>query len=322
VGVLPATRGVAQIVGPEGKSLLVARPADVRRWTARQLGLGPPPRKGTRPPLDLTPIATAVRHWATTSAFHQRLVFERVTSAHVGLAERRDLKPPAWIRVELGERFPRARVASGRPDADCYGPFRDRAAASRAVEALHRRIALRPCDYSFEPHPDLPLGLGCVYAQVRSCSAPCLRRIGEDAYAALAREATALLARPETRDGGWLPSWIGSARSRGLVVEPGTAGTELYAVRDGIVLDERRLDVDAGRAPVQSLDWSAPEPRCDEDWAWLSSWLHAHRRGGEYLVVDESWSAEALAERVTAAVRRARPSDSGAPVGDNVTRPA
>ena len=301
---------------------MIARPADVRRWAARQLGLGPsPPRKGARPALDLTPIATVVRHWTTTSAFHQRLVYERVMSAHVPATERRDLKPPAWIRVGLGERFPRARPAAGRPAPDRYGPFRDRASASRAVDGLHRRLALRPCDYSFEPHPDLPLGLGCVYAQVGSCSAPCLQRIGEDAYAALAREAAALLARPEARD-GWLPPWVGGARSRGVVVERGTTGVELYPVRAGCVLEEGRLDVEAGAEPAGGLDWPSPEgPRAD-DWAWLTAWLHSGRRSGEYLVIDESWSGEALAERVAAAVHRTGIAAPRRPSGDNVSPPA
>jgi hypothetical protein len=318
LGSLPAARGVAQIVGPGGRSLVIARPADVRRWAGRQLGLGPPPRKGARPALDLSPIARAVRHWSTTSAFHQRLVYERVMAAHVPARLRRDLKPPAWIRVGLGERFPRARVASGPPAPDAFGPFRDRAAASRAVEGLHRRLALRPCDYSFEPHPDLPLGLGCVYAQVGSCSAPCLRRIGEDAYAALAREAAALLARPEARE-GWLPPWVGGARSRGVVVERGTAGVELYPVEAGRVLEEGRRDVEAGASTAAGLDWPSPEEGRDEDWAWLSAWLHAGRRSGEYLVVDESWSGETLAERVAAAVRGSGIPAARGPSGDNVS---
>ncbi|MGH9886161.1 MAG: hypothetical protein ACREBE_11565, partial [bacterium] len=46
------------------------------------------------------------------------------------------------------------------------------AAYKGAIEALHAVFPLRPCDFVFEPAPDLAVGLGCVFAQVRTCAAP------------------------------------------------------------------------------------------------------------------------------------------------------
>jgi hypothetical protein len=101
-----------------------------------------------------------------------------------------------------------------------YGPFRDRGAAEKARAGLHKLIPLRPCDYTFEPDPTLPLGLGCLYAQVRSCAAPCLSRVTEEAYRGLARDAAALLADPAARAAppAWLPATVGPAEGHGLVV--------------------------------------------------------------------------------------------------------
>src|SRR5438132_90588 len=143
------------------------------------IGKSPPAPKGRRPRTDLRPVAKAVRWSETTSAFHQRLVYERLMAQYVRPEKRRDLKPPAYIHLDPTERFPRLSVRG--PEAgprSLYGPFRNRKAAARAVDALHKLFPLRPCDYTFEPAADLALGLGCVYAQVRTCAAPCLQRVG------------------------------------------------------------------------------------------------------------------------------------------------
>src|SRR6185436_10016743 len=106
---------------------------------------------------------------------------------------RRDLKPPAYLRLDPAERFPRATVENTAGEPTRFGPFRDRRAAGKALAALHKAFPLRPCDYVFEPHPELPLGVGCLYAQVRSCAAPCLVRISEEEYRGLAAAAADVL---------------------------------------------------------------------------------------------------------------------------------
>ncbi|HSB61946.1 MAG TPA: hypothetical protein VLI67_09510, partial [Vicinamibacteria bacterium] len=86
---LPAAAGVGQVLGPEGRNLVIGRAANLRRWAAARLGRGKPAPRGRRPPLDLSPVATAVAHAATTSPFQQRLVFERLMARHVSSSARR-----------------------------------------------------------------------------------------------------------------------------------------------------------------------------------------------------------------------------------------
>jgi hypothetical protein len=283
---LPTSAGVAQVLGPDGRSLLIGRPANLRRWAATQLGAGPPPRKkGARPPTNLAPIATAVAYALTTSPFAQRLAFERVMGRHVPLSRRRDLKPPVYVHLDPSARFPRLTVRrdAGEPE-HLFGPFRSRAAAQAAIEAVHRRFPLRPCDYTFEPAPDLALGLGCLFAQVRSCAAPCLVRVSEDEYRALAERAAAALATGAARPAEWaerLPGWVGPiSDARALVVERGRAGVELYPVVAGAVVEEEMIVTpEKGlEAALASMRWSPPpEPR--DDRPWLLPWLHARRTG-------------------------------------------
>jgi hypothetical protein len=204
---VPASGGVGQILGPDGRNLLIGKAANLRRWAGTYFGLGPPPKPGVRPRTNLTGLAVAVAFAETASDFGQRLRYERLMARYVPLDKRKDLKPPSWVALDPAERFPRVLVRDDASSGPLYGPFRDRAAAVRARDLLYKRFGLRPCDYVFEPDPALPLGLGCLYAQVRTCAAPCLARVGEDAYRGLAREAARFLAEPDAR-GDALPGWI------------------------------------------------------------------------------------------------------------------
>jgi hypothetical protein len=298
---LPTAAGVAQVLGPDGRVLVTSRAGNVRRWAASRLGAGRPPRKGARPSTDLSPIATAVVYALTSSSFHQRLAYERLMAPLVPVSARRDLKPPVYLHLDPGERFPRLTLRTlGAERAGLFGPFRDKVAAGRARDAIHKHFPLRPCEYTFEPDPELPLGLGCLFAQVRTCAAPCLARVSEEAYRELALAATRFLGQRDPGAEPRLPDWVTSAEaSRGLVVETGRAGLELYPVWNGAVLEERAVTLAAADDPgagVAGLSWEDPEaPR--DDMPWLSAWLHAPRRTGHHLVVGDLAS---LPERVRA----------------------
>jgi hypothetical protein len=88
---LPAAAGVGQIRATGGRSLVIGRPANLRRWAASHLGQARPRKKGGRPPLDLRPVAASIAFVETTSPFHQRLLFERLMGRTVAPSARRDL---------------------------------------------------------------------------------------------------------------------------------------------------------------------------------------------------------------------------------------
>jgi hypothetical protein len=302
---IPAAPGVGQIVGPEERNLVIGRGAHLRRWAASHLGQGKAPRPGVRPPTNLAPIATAIAYAETTSAFHQRLVYERLMARYVPMSARRDLKPPAYLHLDPAERFPRIVVRRAKDGREAlYGPFRDPRKAEAARQRLHKLLPLRPCDYVFEPDPNLPLGLGCVYAQVSTCAAPCLSRVNEDAYRALASEAASLLSRPSSRPAELedvVPSWVtASKESAGLVAENGALGIELYPIRDGTVLETVRVGTEESLSgALAGLRWTPKGGDAYvDDTPWLAQWLSAPRRTGTFLVVDLPVSVPALQGRL------------------------
>jgi hypothetical protein len=297
LGSLPAGPGVGQLIGAEGRNLVIGRAANLRRWAASHLGQGPPPKKGARPRTDLRPIAQAVRFASSESEFGQRLRYERLMADYVPLEKRRDLKTPAFLHLDPTERFPRVLIRDAAVGTHgCFGPFRDRAAAARARDLVHKRFPLRPCDYVFEPHPQLPLGLGCVYAQVRTCAAPCLARTAEGDYRALAATAASFLASPDAR-AGELPPWVARLTdARALVVERTRKGWDLFAIREGQVVDDAVAAPDGLEGALASLSWTTEAVA--PDLAWVSAWLHAPKRKGAWIAADDS--PFVLANRVRA----------------------
>jgi hypothetical protein len=307
VAQVPAGPGVGQILGPGGRSLLLACASSLRRWAASHLGLGKPAATGRRPKTDLSGLATAVSWVEADAPFRQRLVYERLVAPLVPLRARRDLKPPAFLHLDPKERFPRVSVrgTEGGPAA-LFGPFRDRRAAEKAREAVHRLFPLRPCDYTFEPDPALPLGVGCLFAQVRSCAAPCLGRVQEEDYRALAVRAAAWLARPWARREAApaVPASVAAADiSRAVIVDAGRSLVSLYPVRAGRVLEGAAV-----LAPPEALDDAVarlawPESGGGEDWPWLATWLRSPKGRAGFVLVDE----EAGRDGLLAAVRAALP---------------
>ena len=301
---VPAAPGVGQILGPEGRNLLLATASNLRRWAASHLGLGKPAAPGRCPRTNLAGIATAVGWVEADGPFRQRLLYERLV-APLGLA-RRGLKPPVFLHLDPSHRFPRV-TARGADEgtASLFGPFRDRHAAERAKGVLHRLFPLRPCDSVFEPDPALPLGLGCLYAQVRSCAAPCLARVGEEEYRALAARAAAWLALPSARGAAppAVPAIVASVEgSRGVIVDAGRREIGLFPVSGGRVLEDDAITVapEEVEAAVARLRWRSPDG--PDDWPWLASWLRTPRGRASYVVAGETPDREALAAAVRAAL--------------------
>jgi hypothetical protein len=319
---VPAAPGVGQLLGPEGQSLLIGTAANLRRWTASHLGLARPrpavAGRERRPKTSLAGIATAVAWIETDGPFRQRLAYERLAATLVPASARRDLKPPAFLHLDPAERFPRVTVRAAGEQA-LFGPFRDRRAAEKAKSALQRLFPLRPCDYNFEPDAALPLGLACLYAQVRSCAAPCLMRASETDYRALAASAAGWLADPSRREGAapLVPATVAAASGRAVIVDRGKRSVGLYPVRGGSVLDAAALVVPLGGPELEaaSLRLFWPETGAASDWPWLTAWLRSPKARASFVVVRDSWSAPELG----AALRAALPRASADPaLGDNL----
>jgi excinuclease UvrABC nuclease subunit len=311
---VPSAAGVGQILGPEGRSLLVSVASNLRRWAGSHLGLGKPATPGRRPRTNLAGIATAIGWVEADGAFRQRLLYERLVAPLVPPSTRRDLKPPTFLHLDPSQRFPRVSVRGGE-EGPLFGPFRDRRAAEKARDAVLRLFPLRPCDFTFEPDPALPLGLACLYAQVRSCAAPCLARVGEGEYRALAARAAAWLADPSARGEApvAVPPLVSAVQElRAVVVDAGRREVSLFPVRRGRVVEEAAVTAspDELEEAVGRLAW--PERSGPDDWPWLGAWLRGPRGRASWVApVREDGASLAAAVRAALPPRFAGPARGG-----------
>lgn len=94
----------------------------------------------------------------------------------------KDDKAYPFIKVTLGERFPRVLFAREmkKDKSKYYGPYTSAAAVKDAVDLVNKIYHLRSCS------KNLPRDIGkerpCLYYHIGQCKAPCQGYIDEDAY--------------------------------------------------------------------------------------------------------------------------------------------
>lgn len=108
----------------------------------------------------------------------------------------RDDKSFPFILLREDHDFPRVQKHRGarRIKGQYYGPFASAGSVTRTLNALQKLFLLRSCSDSFFANRSRP----CLLYQIRRCSAPCVERINEEAYAELVDDAKAFLAGKST----------------------------------------------------------------------------------------------------------------------------
>jgi excinuclease ABC subunit C len=98
----------------------------------------------------------------------------------------RDDKSFPYIFIRKGHDFPLIGKHRGakRPDTEYFGPFASAGAVNDTLNALLKAFPLRSCRDSIFSTRTRP----CLQHQIKRCSAPCVGRIGREAYARIVDE--------------------------------------------------------------------------------------------------------------------------------------
>jgi len=109
----------------------------------------------------------------------------------------RDDKSFPFILLREDHAFPRIQKHRGarRAKGQYFGPFASAGSVTRTLNALQKLFLLRSCSDSYFENRSRP----CLLYQIKRCSAPCVGRIGEEAYGELVEDAKAFLAGKSTR---------------------------------------------------------------------------------------------------------------------------
>ncbi|WP_309610839.1 excinuclease ABC subunit UvrC, partial [Sphingomonas sp.] len=108
----------------------------------------------------------------------------------------RDDKSFPFILLREDHAFARVQKHRGarRAKGQYYGPFASAGSVTRTLNALQKLFLLRSCSDSFFANRSRP----CLLYQIRRCSAPCVGRIEEAAYAELVEDAKNFLTGKST----------------------------------------------------------------------------------------------------------------------------
>jgi excinuclease ABC subunit C len=108
----------------------------------------------------------------------------------------RDDKSFPFILLREDHAFARVQKHRGarRAKGQYYGPFASAGSVTRTLNALQKLFLLRSCSDSFFANRSRP----CLLYQIRRCSAPCVGRIEEGAYAELVEDAKQFLSGKST----------------------------------------------------------------------------------------------------------------------------
>ena len=134
-------------------------------------------------PFNLRERAQSIEFWPAGSRLESSLVLYLLARQLYPDRYLKFLKlhMPVYVRLSLGERFPRTSITS-RPfeRGIAYGPFRSRAAAEQFEHACLELFQLRRCPEELQPSPDHP---GCMYGEMNMCLRPCQAVVSIEEYA-------------------------------------------------------------------------------------------------------------------------------------------
>jgi excinuclease ABC subunit C len=117
------------------------------------------------------------------SSFEAAWLIYQLNRAHYPRAyrQRLRLKPPALLKVNLANHFPRCYATRrlARDGSLYYGPFASRTEAEQFAGEFLDFFKIRRCVEDLHPDPNHP---GCIYSQMRMCLAPCFAGCTDDEY--------------------------------------------------------------------------------------------------------------------------------------------
>ena len=157
----------------------IGRTRNLRHRLERLLA---PARAGLRR-LNLREFTRRVEYQCVGSNLEASWLLYLVNRAHYPRTYRRRLRlrPPALLKVNLKNRFPRCYPTRSltRDGSLYYGPFPSRTDAEHFAGEFLDFFKIRRCLEELNPNPAHP---GCIYSQMKMCLAPCFAGCTDEQY--------------------------------------------------------------------------------------------------------------------------------------------
>jgi excinuclease ABC subunit C len=186
---LPPTAGVYRMLDVNGDALYVGKARNLKKRVAAYAQAARLPYRLARMVAETVAMEFVTTHTEVEALLLESNLIKRLKPRYnIRLL---DDKSFPYILVTGGHDFPRAIKHRGARNAPgrYYGPFASAQAVARTLVALQRAFLLRNCSDSMFQSRTRP----CLQYQIKRCAAPCVGRIGAEAYGALVGQASDFL---------------------------------------------------------------------------------------------------------------------------------
>jgi excinuclease ABC subunit C len=192
---LPVKPGVYRMHDARGDVLYVGKAKALRNRVTNYTQVDRLPRRLQRMVAQTRSMTIVTTNSEAEALLLEAQLIKRYRPAYNVLL--RDDKSFPFILLRADHDFPRIQKHRGarRAKGNYYGPFASAGSVNQTLNALQKLFLLRSCNDSFFNKRDRP----CLLYQIKRCSAPCVGRIGPDAYAELVSDAKAFLGGKSTQ---------------------------------------------------------------------------------------------------------------------------
>ena len=191
---LPARPGVYRMIDARGEVLYVGKARALKARVTNYTQVARLPKRLQRMVAQTRGLTIVTTNTEAEALLLEAQYIKRYRPPYNVLL--RDDKSFPFILLREDHRFARIQKHRGarRAKGSYYGPFASAGSVTRTLNALQKLFLLRSCTDSFFANRVRP----CLLYQIRRCSAPCVGRIEDAAYAELVADAKAFLAGKST----------------------------------------------------------------------------------------------------------------------------
>jgi len=186
---MPGRPGVYRMLNDAGDALYVGKARDLKKRVAAYTQIDRLPNRLRRMVAETAAMEIVVTHTEVEALLLEINLIKRLMPRYNVLL--RDDKSFPHILITGDHPAPQVTKHRGARSrkGEYFGPFASAGAVNKTITALQRAFLLRSCSDSVFEGRTRP----CLLFQIRRCSAPCVGRIAEPAYAELVAEARAFL---------------------------------------------------------------------------------------------------------------------------------
>ncbi|MCM8798107.1 MAG: GIY-YIG nuclease family protein [Candidatus Omnitrophica bacterium] len=170
---LPDSPGIYILKDREGKAIYIGKASSLRKRVTSHFSKVDSPKEDTlqRKTVDIEYIPLA--NTAEALLWEAVLIKEKQPLYNV---KYRDDKSYPFLKISIGEKFPRVFIGRGKEEKDClhFGPYSNIRLLREALKMVRRIFPFRSCRV-------LPKK-SCLYYPLRLCPAPCIGKIAEEDY--------------------------------------------------------------------------------------------------------------------------------------------